>query len=243
MKFLRAIVKRAALSAGLDIRRRDVLAEQIPADYPRSEYLPPINRQSVMRLFYFQDMFHRAAAIAGDVVECGVSIGTGILNWALLSELTGIQRRIVGFDSFEGFPPSQELDRKADQTFHKQPGDYHSPPELVLRVLAEGRVSPEFVRNNVRLVRGFFDATLHTYDGRIALLHLDCDLYDSYKVCLESLYSKVMPGGLILFDEYEDPAFPGAKKAIDEFFAARPEKPTRYDAYGYVKFFIVKRTD
>ena len=50
-----------------------------------------------------------------------------------------------------------------------------------------------------------------------SLLHLDCDLYDSYKTCLNELYHKVSKGGVILIDEYKHPNWPEPQKAIDEF--------------------------
>ena len=133
-----------------------------------------------------------------------------------VAQLTGKPRNIYGFDSFAGFPQSKEVDRKADGSFQTERGDYASPPELVLKVLEEGRVSSAFVAEHVRLVRGFFENTLPSYTGSIALLHLDCDLYESYRTCLNLLYDRVSPGGLIMFDEYEDETFPGARIAVDE---------------------------
>jgi hypothetical protein len=56
-------------------------------------------------------------------------------------------------------------------------------------------------------------------------VHLDCDIYESYKTCLDSLYDQVVPGGVILFDEYACPVWPGATRAVDEFFSDKPEKP------------------
>jgi asparagine synthase (glutamine-hydrolysing) len=50
-------------------------------------------------------------------------------------------------------------------------------------------------------------------------LHVDGDWYESVKVCLESLYDKVSPGGVIQFDDYAHWA--GARKAVDEFLARR----------------------
>ena len=50
------------------------------------------------------------------------------------------------------------------------------------------------------------------------MLHLDCDLYESYKISLTNLYDKVVAGGIIMFDEYDDQRWPGARRAIDEFF-------------------------
>jgi hypothetical protein len=237
---LKTLTKRAIGSVGLTVAKRDRLAEQIPGDYLQSPFLPPIYRQSLARLIYFEEMFRKSSPIPGDLVECGVSIGTGLLNWCLLTELSGADRQIFGYDSFAGFPASVEEDRMANGDFQTSRGDYASPPELVLRVLAEGRVSPEFIRDRVRLVRGFFDKTLPDHTRPIALLHLDCDLYDSYLVCLGALYSRVVPGGIIMFDEYEDETFPGARVAIDEFFSDKPETLVRYDRYGYVKYHVVK---
>ena len=240
MNFLKTLVKHLFWSLGFKIIRRDRLEEQIPADYLRSPFLPCVYRQSVGRLFYFRHISERLKDVPGDIVECGVSTGHGILYLALLCELTETKRVIWGFDSFSGFPASTEADRKADGSFEKQQHDYASPPEIVLKVLADGRVSAEFVREYVRLVRGYFEETLHQYDGEIALLHLDCDLYESYTTCLNALYPKVRPGGIIMFDEYEDSNFPGAKRAIDEFFRDKPEKPLMYEAYCYLKYYVIK---
>jgi hypothetical protein len=241
MDTLKSLGKRAFASVGLQLERRDRLAEQIPNNYLRSPYLPPIYKQSLARLMYFREMFEQSAGVPGDLVECGVSIGTGLLNWSLLTELSGREWRVWGFDSFAGFPASIEADRMANGQFQTGRGDYASPPELVLRVLSEGRVSPAFIRDRVRLVRGFFDNTLQSFDGAIALLHLDCDLYESYLTCLNALYDRVSRGGIVMFDEYEDETFPGAKLAIDEFFSGRREQLVRYEQYGYVKYHVVKQ--
>ena len=50
------------------------------------------------------------------------------------------------------------------------------------------------------------------------LLHLDCDLYESYLTCLNNLYKNVVNKGVIVFDEYYSHKYPGARIAIDEFF-------------------------
>ena len=84
-----------------------------------------------------------------------------------------------------------------------------------------GEIERTFVQNNVTLIKGFFDETLSKYNGEsIALLHLDVDLYRSYKIALEHFWSLVAPGGIVLFDEYKNSLsnFPGASKAINEFF-------------------------
>ena len=73
------------------------------------------------------------------------------------------------------------------------------------------------------------------------LLHLDCDLYQSYKDSLEFLYPKVVRNGIIAFDEYvnEEWAFPGAVKAINEFFGENVKKIQKCSLTG--KSYLIKK--
>lgn len=74
------------------------------------------------------------------------------------------------------------------------------------------------------------------------MLHLDVDLYESYKACLANLYQEVAPGGIILFDEYKQKntqkVSPGAAKAIDQFFSDKKET-IEYDE-EFDKYFSIK---
>jgi predicted O-methyltransferase YrrM len=218
---LKTIVKKAFRAAGFDIKRRDLLEESIPSDFGQSAFLPRIYRGAVDRYLYFLDQVSRVKDVEGDIVECGVSIGHGALLFLLWSDYIGVPRTYWGFDSFEGFPDPVEKDENTPITGKAY---WASPPETVLRVLRDGRIPEEVIRDRVRLVKGMFHETLPTYGGTIALLHLDCDLYESYNVSLAHLYSKVQPGGVIMFDEYNDSRWPGATKAIDEFFVDKREK-------------------
>ena len=59
------------------------------------------------------------------------------------------------------------------------------------------------------------------------MLHLDVDLYESYWVALRRLWPHVIPGGIVTFDEYRQPAWPGATLAVDEFFWDLAQSPVR----------------
>ena len=229
-------IKRAFRMAGLKIERRDLLEETIPADYNHSPFLPRVYRGSLNRYLYFLDQVERVKEVEGDIVECGVSIGHGALLFLLLSEYVGVERTYYGFDSFAGFPEPVDNDGLTPITGKDF---WASPRETVLRVLTDGRIPEDKIRKQVRLVKGIFDETIQTYKGKIALLHLDCDLYESYKVSLTNLYDKVVKGGIIMFDEYDDQRWPGAKIAIDEFFADKPEKPVPHGKCTW-KFYVKK---
>ncbi|TMG85216.1 MAG: hypothetical protein E6H78_07690 [Betaproteobacteria bacterium] len=229
-------IKRTFWRLGFRIERRDPLEESIPADYNHSPFLPRVYRGSLDRYLYFLDQLAKLKGVPGDIVECGVSIGHGALLFLLCSEYLGVERDYYGFDSFEGFPEPVAED---DVTPISEKGFWASPPATVLRVLRDGRIPEDTIRNRVRLCKGFFDETLPTYTGTIALLHLDCDLYESYKIALATLYGRVAKGGLIMFDEYDDRRWPGAKKAIDEFFGDKPERVVRHEKCTW-KYYVEK---
>jgi O-methyltransferase len=229
-------IKRGLRYAGYKIQRIDPLEETIPADYNHSLFLPRVYRGSLDRYLYFLDRLEKVKTIEGDIVECGVSIGHGALLFLLMSEYLGVERTYYGFDSFTGFPEPVEED---GVTPIKGEGFWASPMDTVLRVLRDGRIPDNTIGERVHLVKGLFEQTLPSYEGRIALLHLDCDLYDSYKTALGNLYDKVASGGMIMFDEYDDHRWPGARKAIDEFFADKPEKPVRHQKCSW-KFYVEK---
>jgi Macrocin-O-methyltransferase (TylF) len=59
---------------------------------------------------------------------------------------------------------------------------------------------------------------------RYALLHLDCDLYAPTRAGLEFFYPKLVRGGFLIIHDYMSFYWDGVEKAIDEFFANKPER-------------------
>lgn len=160
--------------------------------------------------------------VMGDVVQCGVYRGGSLGPLAWLVQKLGPKKRVWGFDSFQGFPTSSAADHIRGVLPEKAQSQYFADThqERVEQALAGSRVA------NVNLVAGSFETTLPAWGGAaISLLILDCDLYDSYRLALRSLYDRVTSGGIIILDEYYSPKYPGARQAVDEFFADKPEKP------------------
>ena len=216
------LVKRAFLAAGLTVERRDPMVEAIPAAYYRSRILPPVIPTVIKKILSFNHVIERTRDVDGALVECGVSIGHGLLVWSLLHDHYGLTRPMTGFDSFEGFPVSAREDARDIPR-----GFYATPMELVRRMLREGRVKD---LERVRLVKGFFEDTLPSWRGPIAILSLDCDIRESYETCFTHLFPHVVTGGVAVFDDYHDPRWPGAKAAVDEFLSERTERLR--DAHG-----------
>ena len=162
--------------------------------------------------------------IEGDIVECGVWNG-GCIGLMGLTDTRG--RTLHLFDSFEGLPQPTKEDSDLVSK--------HGAKDLVLREDDDIRPAQACVGNNKGGVESFLrgigltnmvfhvgwfqDTVPAAKIGKIAVLRLDGDWYESTKVCLENLYDKVVPGGFIIIDDYG--CFEGCKRAVDEFFAAK----------------------
>ncbi|HEX8529679.1 MAG TPA: TylF/MycF/NovP-related O-methyltransferase, partial [Cytophagales bacterium] len=73
---------------------------------------------------------------------------------------------------------------------------------------------------SIRLVPGFFEQTMPgKLPAKIAFLHIDCDLYEPVLHVLTHCIGRLAAGGIVIFDEYHDQKWPGAKKAADAFCA------------------------
>ena len=72
---------------------------------------------------------------------------------------------------------------------------------------------------NCELIKLVFDSkTINPIPKeKIALLHIDLDLYEGYKYSLEIFWDQIQTGGIILFDEYNEIEWPGATKAVNDF--------------------------
>jgi O-methyltransferase len=179
----------------------------------------------------------------GLIAECGVYRGSTLLGMAHTLKTMGITGwRLAGFDSFEGFPEPTQEDSLADGSFHKSAikGVFAdtSFEELSRKVRALG------FERDITLAKGYFENALPAWSGEnFAIVHLDCDLYPSYMTCLEFFYPRIKPGGFMVFDEYDfsAPVYPGAQKAIDSFFADKPEELQRFAEAVNPRYFIVKQ--
>jgi hypothetical protein len=184
------------------------------------------------------ELLERTANLNGDIAECGVWRGRTLIAMGLYLQQHGATTRIWGFDSFHGFDASIERDVKLGgaETHEKKVGGFSNTSyDLVQRKLNAFRL------NNVRVEPGWFQVSLpRCQDRTFRFVHLDCDIYESYRTCLAFFYPRVSPGGIILFDEYNDPAWPGANQAVDEFFADKPEKPQSITRDNFQKWFVVK---
>jgi O-methyltransferase len=171
----------------------------------------------------------------GAIVECGTWRG-GMS--AGLIEVGGFHRDYYFFDSYEGLPPAGKMDGKKAIDYENSfstPGCAASIEEFQQTMAMTG--CPE---NKIHVYKGFFERTLPDFScPKIAILRLDGDWYESTMICLNKFWDHVLPGGLILIDDYL--FWEGCSRAVHEFLAKRaaPES-IRQGPIGEV-FFMIKK--
>jgi O-methyltransferase len=177
------------------------------------EIAQPRTLVSPDRCYVLQTLLKQAFHLDGDVWECGVyKGGTAAMMAAMIQEQCP-SKRLYLFDTFEGMPETDP-----DKDWHKR-GDFADTSlESVL----------EFVgRPEVCVFRqGFIPATFAGLESnRIAMAHIDVDIYRSILDSLDFIWPRLSPGGFVVFDDYGFPSCPGALQAVDEFFARKPCEP------------------
>lgn len=201
------------------------------------------NTSSVSRigkLLAHYELYKRIVHLPGSIVEGGVYKGSSLIRFATFRELleNTHSRKIIGFDAFGKFPTERlELkeDKKFIESFENAGGDGYSV-EQIKKLLELKKIE------NVELVKGDVVKTIPEYlkkDSalRIALLHIDVDVYEPSVAMLDHLFDRVVKGGLIVLDDYAKVI--GETQAIDEFIKDKDLKLEKLPFFN-IPAFVVK---
>lgn len=185
-------------------------------------------RVHLKRFLAHYTLFQKVIDLPGDIVELGVYRGVSLMSWANFLEIHCMgdrQRKVWGFDSFEGLGSIEIEDGDPEPNVGKAFGGYQAdaePLEDAISIFDADRFIP--YKPRVELVKGDICETVPQWvkdnpGVRISLLHFDCDLYKPTLAGLEALWPLVVDGGVVLFDEYGIAPWEGESKAVDQFFA------------------------
>lgn len=177
--------------------------------------------------------------ITGDFAEAGVWKGGATALMSLVSSKFGNKPRMIhAFDSFIGLPePIGEKDfdvryLNMEETFKISKEESKGNLRPINALCAEKETFRKLLVDKIghptdklMIYEGWFQDTIPKAIDKIeelAILRLDGDLYDSYRISLEYLYPKVKTGGFVIIDDW---CIGGCRKAIQEYFAARGGVP------------------
>jgi hypothetical protein len=210
-------------------RRMDFLDLMKANPLPENELMDNLGlflkRQTLSRILFLHELYQKIIETHGVVIEFGVRWGQ---NLSLFESFRGIyepynyNRRIIGFDTFSGFPnTSREDGEKVSVGDYGVTENYEAYLEKVL--LYHESESPISHKRKFELYKGDASVTIDDYlkkhpETIISLAYFDFDLYLPTKKCLESIKNHITKGSIIAFDELNCPEFPGETMALKEVF-------------------------
>ena len=225
--------------------------EQCIADSPFSNlellqsfslYTP---RQDLTNFLVRYEIFKRVLEVQGSIVECGVLRGAGLMGWAQFSaifEPTNHQRRVVGFDTFGGFPRLSKQDRASEAEEAHFGGLAVDSYDHLLRCV-ELFDTNRFIGHvpKIELVRGDAAKTIPQYVTEnpqliVSLLYLDFDIYKPTITALKHFLPRMPKGAVIAFDELNLKDWRGESIAVLESLKLREYRIERCSFGSAISF-------
>ena len=207
-----------------------------------------VSRQSITYFLARYEIFKKILNVQGSIIECGVLFGGGLISFAQFSaifEPINHQRKIIGFDTFSGFPNISKKDSSKVSDFSHRGGygiDSYNDLKKCIKLYDSNRFLNHIPK--VDLVKGDATKTIPQYLKKnpqtiISLLYLDFDLYEPTKVALENFVPRMPKGGVIVFDELNDAAFPGETLAVLDTLGIRNLKIQR-NFHTYMSYVVLE---
>ncbi len=215
-----------------------------------AKYVP---RQNLARFLARYEIYKLIKNVQGSIVECGVLFGGGLMSFAKLSTILepyNFQRRIIGFDSFTGFPTIDKADlrgRPERKSAHlKQHGfAAHDAYEDILRAVELYDIS-RFLNHfpKVQIIKGEFGVTIKQFLKDyphliVSCLYLDFDIYKPTKTALAHLLPRMPKGAVLVFDELNEEAFPGETLAVLECVDLHSLRVRRFDFEPRISYAVI----
>lgn len=206
-----------------------------------------LSRQNLSQILFVQEMYQHILDVHGVVMEFGVRWGR---NLALYESLRGIyepfnhNRKIIGFDTFEGFPSVDNKDGDDDiiavgaynvtqdyEEYLVKILDYHEKESPISHIkkyeLVKGDASEGIVR--------YLDAHPETI---VALAYFDFDIYKPTRDCIDAIRSRLTRGSVIGFDELNNATYPGETLALKETLGLSTYK-IRHSKFSPTQSYII----
>lgn len=184
------------------------------------------NDRNVFNKLYSRMKFYEMTKhLLGDIVECGVFKGSGLLTWLKILDMNEPNsiKKVIGFDFFN---PNfvEDLQDEVDRELMKQVFDRCEDlekDELSVAGVRNKLQNAGFSESRYDLVAGDIALTSRSFlkdkpGLRISVLYLDLDLGDPTYETLNNMWERVVDGGIVVLDEY---AYHGwsESKGVDRF--------------------------
>lgn len=247
-------MKLRTLASESEKENREVLKElYLHSPIPDNEKVSQVGlfqkRQELSKVLFLNELYKKLLPVHGVIMEFGCRWGQNLVT---LSNLRGIyepfnyNRRIIGFDTFEGFPsthPKDGIDKSIEVGAFGVTGEYEAYLDKILNY--HQSESPLNHIPKFELCKGDAPLQLEKYLERnpqtlIAFAYFDFDLYTPTLKCLELIRPYLVKGSVVGFDELNDSGFPGETLALKEVFPLNSIQVKRNKFSAMQSYFIVE---
>lgn len=201
------------------------------------------SRQTFTKILTRIKLFEKIKTVQGSIVECGVYKADSLMTFFHLSNIYepfSFTRKIIGFDTFEGFPNVSEKDPDSYAKIgHLNDVDFELI-ELIVKAQEKNKAIPNI--NKIELVKGDAATSIPEYLESnphliISLLYLDFDLYEPTKIALKYLLPRVPIGGVVGFDELNQIKWAGETQALQDVLGVDTVRLRKFEFDPHVSFF------
>lgn len=237
--------KRTEISSEIEFRKQrlEMFAEMSAADVAEAPFVY-LDRQLVTLILTRIHLFEKIINVHGSVVECGVHRGNSLMLFEHLSSIlepSNFNRKIIGFDTFEGFPSVTRHDPDG-VVGHMRNTDYEHLAKWVA-LHDKNRTIGHIPK--VDLVKGDAIKTIPQYVKDhpyliVALLYMDFDIYEPTAVALKHLLPLVPKGGVVGFDEVGQKRWQGETVALKENVVLSGVRLQRFYYDAHVSYYVVE---
>jgi hypothetical protein len=184
-----------------------------------SDWFPAWHADLRWRVWILTRLARCAQRLPGNFAEFGVYRGgTAYMTLALTEDAP--DRSFYLFDTFAGTPTAGLTATETQEGLGRSNWKYgDTSSAYVAELLSPWRPRIEIREGDVA------DTLQETDTGQLAFVHLDLNASAPTRLALDYAYRRVVPGGIIAFDDYGDSKYRDQRAMIDEFFADKPEEP------------------
>jgi hypothetical protein len=200
----------------------------------------------INRFLAKNELFKKILHVHGNVVECGVFNGAGLMAWANFSSIyepLNHTRKIIGFDTFDGFVNIDGKDQSSQKNLNLKPQalKVNSHSDILECVKVFDIYRPLGHINKVELVKGDVSQSIDDYINSnqhllVALLYLDFDLYEPTRVALTKFLPRMCKGSILAFDELNLKYWPGETIALLEQLKLCKYKISRFSFQPQISY-------
>ena len=226
------------------LKQKKIILNKLSSKFINNNPFLFASRQLVTEIVTRIKIFEKILDVQGDIIECGTFQGNNLMLFAHLSsvfEPYSFNRKIYGFDTFEGFKSISKYDPKDinENTFSN----------ANLNILKKAINLFDLNRsvghiNKINIIKGDATKTIPNFYKKnknllISLLYIDFDIFEPTKTALDVFASSVVKGGIIVFDQINYDKFRGESLAFKNYFKANKYKLKKFNHDPFIGYIIM----